>query len=256
MASFRLGDLKIPRLPVTYLAPDGRALTVRTEPVPVQVESVLANEGAPTLKDDLDAVEVVEEVHWPLFVIGGLIVALLGVALGFWLRRRWANRKPVPVIPPRPAHEVAMEALDALASAGFSEDADLRPFFFQVSEVVRGYFGDRYGFDGREMTTRELVRALDAVRGTTLAGTGLTDDMMERVEAWLSDGDLVKFAKANPSADQARGTLESAITFVQQTKAQPVPAPTPGETTPSQSDPVDDPVEGAHAAQQEEADKP
>ena len=52
---------------------------------------------------------------------------------------------------------MALEKLDRLGAYGFLENADNRPFYFAVSEVIREYLGARYGFDSLELTTDELV---------------------------------------------------------------------------------------------------
>src|SRR6185295_5227365 len=110
-----------------------------------------------------------------------------------------------PGPPPRPAHEVAMEKLDRLGAYGFLEDADNRPFYFSVSEVIREYLGARYGFDSLELTTDELVAQLKRAAKNEL---GLTEG---EITGWLSACDLVKFAKISPTVAEARGALETAI---------------------------------------------
>ena len=65
-----------------------------------------------------------------------------------------------PGPPPRPAHEIALERLDRLGAYGFLENADNRPFYFAVSEIIRDYLGGRFGFDSLELTTDELMEEL------------------------------------------------------------------------------------------------
>src|SRR5207344_365552 len=87
-----------------------------------------------------------------------LLAAGLGALITFFVVRKLrARRGDRPGPPPRPAHEIALERLDRLGAYGFLEDADNRPFYFAVSEVIRDYLGARYGFDSLEMTTDELV---------------------------------------------------------------------------------------------------
>ena len=109
-----------------------------------------------------------------------------------------------------PAHEVALERLDRLGAYGFLENADNRPFYFAVSEVIREYLGARFGFDSLELTTDELVAQLRRHSGREL--------VVGEIQGWLSACDLVKFAKISPSAAEARGALESAIRIVSATR--------------------------------------
>jgi hypothetical protein len=157
-----------------------------------------------------------EENLWPAYIAGALCAAGLGALLTMLLVRRLrARRGERPGPPPRPAHEVALEKLDRLGAYGFLENADNRPFYFAVSEIIREYLGGRYAFDSLELTTDELIAELRRQAGREL--------VLGEIQGWLSACDLVKFAKISPSATEARGALESAIRIV--TTTRPVPAP-------------------------------
>jgi len=130
------------------------------------------------------------------------------------VRKLRARRGERPGPPPRPAHEIALERLDRLGALGFLENADNRPFYFAVSEVIRDYLGGRYGFDSLEMTTDELIAELKRQAGREL--------ILGEIQGWLSACDLVKFAKVSPTAGEARGALESAIRIVTTTRPAPV----------------------------------
>ena len=89
-------------------------------------------------------------------ICGGALVALL---LLIWLIRRfWKRSGPrdvtaVPVaIPPLDA------ALSALASLDVGRPA--KAFYYDLNAVLKDYMGAVLGFRAREMTTRELRRAL------------------------------------------------------------------------------------------------
>ena len=162
-----------------------------------------------------------EENLWPAYIAGGLCAAGLGALLTMLIVRRLrARRGERPGPPPRPAHEVAMERLDRLGAYGFLENADNRPFYFAVSEIIRDYLGGRYGFDSLELTTDELIAELGRQAGREL--------VLGEIQGWLSACDLVKFAKISPSATEARGALESAIRIVTATRPVLAPAGTAG----------------------------
>ena len=185
-------------------------------PVTVKIGSLIANEPEPAIKDAAPPVTVMEENLWPAYIAGGLCAAGLGALLTMLIVRRLrARRGERPGPPPRPAHEVALEKLDRLGAYGFLENADNRPFYFAVSEIIREYLGGRYGFDSLELTTDELIAELRRQAGREL--------VLGEIQGWLSACDLVKFAKISPSATEARGALESAIRIV--TTTRPVLAP-------------------------------
>jgi hypothetical protein len=222
VAAYEPGERELPAIEVTYLGKSGDVRTARTAPVPVKVTSLIANEPEPALKEAAAPVVVLEE-NWLLIYLGaGLFAAALG-ALVTWLvvRRLRARVVARPGPPPRPAHEVALEKLDRLGQYGFLEDADNRPFYFAVSEIIREYLGARFGFDSLELTTDELI---DELKRFARHELGIFEG---ELVGWLAACDLVKFAKISPSASEARGALETAIRIV--TSTRPRAAPVTGD---------------------------
>jgi hypothetical protein len=218
VAAYEPGPVELPAVDVTYLGPHGEVKTVRTAPIAIKIASLIANEPEPALKDAATPVAVMEENRVPLYVGGAVLAAALGALITFLVVRKLrARRGERPGPPPRPAHEIALERLDRLGAYGFLENADNRPFYFAVSEVIRDYLGGRYGFDSLEMTTDELV-----VEMQRHAGRDLASFMLGEIQGWLSACDLVKFAKVSPTANEARGALEAAIRIV--TATRPAPA--------------------------------
>lgn len=216
IAAFETGALTVPAVALTYLAKQGAVRTVSTEPLPITIKSLLANEPDPAVKPDAAPVAVMQEVRWPLYLGGGVLAALFGAVIGSMLLSRWRKRvKVVYVPPPRPAHEVALEKLERLGAGPMAVD-NMRPFYFELSEILREYFGGRYGFDSLELTTDELLRQLRRSARTPL--------VISDVEGWLSSSDLVKFARLAPTEEQARAALEAGIKFVV-TTVPPPPAP-------------------------------
>lgn len=217
IAAYAPGEkVVVPPVEVTYLGPHGDVRTARTAPVPVKIGSLIANEPEPALKDAAPPVTVMVQNLWPAYAAGAIVAAGLGALITMLIVRRLrARRGARPGPPPRPAHEVAMEKLDRLGAYGFLENADNRPFYFAVSEVIREYLGARYGFDSLELTTDELMGELRRRAGREM--------VLSEVEGWLAGCDLVKFAKISPTAAEARGALESAIHIVASTRPVAVP---------------------------------
>jgi hypothetical protein len=223
VAAYEPGEVEIPSIEVTYLGKGGEVRTTQTTPIPVKIASLIANEPEPALRDNAPPVAVLEQNLLFIYIAGGLLAAALGAAIAWMVVRRLRNRaaqRPGP--PPRPAHEIALEKLDRLGTYGFLENADNRPFYFAVSEVIREYLGARFGFDSLEMTTDELM--------DELRKRASREVVLGEVEGWLTGCDLVKFAKISPTATESRGTLEGAIRIVVATR--PLVAPAPGPSPP------------------------
>jgi hypothetical protein len=223
IAAYQPGSFEIPSVELTYFGQDGAVKSARTQAIPFTITSLIANEPEPKLKGNAASLPVLQRNDLLLYIAGGLLAAGLGGVIALLIRRRLRSRKPkAPPIPPRPAHEVAMEKLDRLGAL-LAEGGDLRPFYFLLSEAIREYLGGRFGFDSLEMTTEELVAAMRRVPLESSRGV-----VESEIEGWLSACDLVKFAKVSPSPEQARGSLETAIRMVAATRPRPeLPPPLP-----------------------------
>jgi hypothetical protein len=143
-----------------------------------------------------------------LRLLGWLAAALLLAGLVFGAVRLWRRRPhrelavPVPI---RPPHEVALEALSRLEAKGLPAKGQFKVFHLELSEILRRYLGERYGIWALDMTTGEL---LDALGRLPTEGLSLSE------LSWVcSQGDLAKFAKGEPTADDCK----QALTLVRQT---------------------------------------
>jgi len=227
LSAFALGKLKTPGLSLEISAPEG----VVTLPVPgaeVEIVSTLpadANQTGANLYD----VRTPEEVPVRTWRVLYALLALLALGLAAWALVRWLNRpKPVvaaPARPPEPLDVRTMQALDALAKENLPAQARFKEFYFRLSEILRGYLGERYSFEALESTTPELLTAL---RGRSTPGLP-----MEDVAAFANHSDFVRYAKAEPTPDECKAHLELAYRVVHATTAAVRPAAPPADSTKS-----------------------
>jgi hypothetical protein len=176
-------------------------VTLCTEPHPVIVEDPIANVPDARPRHNPPARRQLEEWSAAKQVSYGAAVALAVGALGAWLIGMWLRRpKPAPPPPPpRPPWEVALEELFDIKNARLVEQERLDEHFDRVSSSVRKYLGARYGFDGLESTTREILDALG--RHTPRV------PVLAEVEVFLREADLVKFARMTPEASVCEAAL-------------------------------------------------
>jgi hypothetical protein len=223
LSAFQLGLLDTPNLELEVSSANGTA----TLPVPrtkLEVVSTLPADAA-TKGANLYDVKEPEEVpirSWRLvYVLLGILAALgLGYLLVKYLQRPKIVA-PINVPPPEPLHTRVTKALDALAAENLPGKGEFKPYYFRLSEIVRGYLGELYGFEALESTTPELLNAL---RARTTPGLP-----MNELVSFAESSDFVRYAKTEPDVDQCKADLELAYRIVHSTQAAVVP-PRPAAT--------------------------
>jgi len=212
LALFELGKKRIPDLTFDVFDDSGTWQWVAQGP---EVEAVgTLPEDAQEKGEDLYDIKP----NAPLAVrtyrlLWGLLVLLAAGALGYAAYRWWKRPRPVALAPPVPAEPLGVrtcKALDALRAQDLPGQRRFREFYFRLSEIVRGYLGERYAFEALECTSGEL---LDALR--RLHTPGLPHDDFV---AFVQGSDFVKFAKAEATADQCKNAIELAYRVVKQTE--------------------------------------
>ncbi|HEY6081266.1 MAG TPA: hypothetical protein VIW29_20770 [Polyangiaceae bacterium] len=218
--------LTLPPMPITVARASGELVTVCTLPHTITVEDPTSS--TPNAKPKENPPPQRQREEWTFLkqaVSIGAIALVVGAVLA-WLIGRWLKRpRPVPPPPPpRPPWEVALEALHDLRHAGLTREGRYAEHFDRVSDIVRRYLGDRYGFDGLECTTREMLGEL---RATTPRIAVLSE-----IERFLRQADLVKFARLTPSEPECATALAEAEQIVTSTLPPPTLTASTGATPP------------------------
>jgi len=214
MAAFQLGKQKLPDLTFDVVATDATSGTFQTEGAQIEVASTLSDEavqnGEP-LYDIRPPDEVPVRTYRLLWALAALAAAAaLGYAAYRWLRRPRAAA-PAKAAPKEPLEVRARKALEELRAQDLPGQGLYREFHFRLSEILRGYLGERYGFDALESTSPELLDRLRRLRTPGL-------DYGE-VERHVNESDLIKFARARTTPDACKRELELAHRVVEATTA-------------------------------------
>ncbi|MDB4943855.1 MAG: hypothetical protein JWP97_3389, partial [Labilithrix sp.] len=212
--------LELPPLPVAIARSNGEIATVCTHPHLVAVEDPTANtpqaapRGNPPPRPQREEWTALKKAL--LWSAVGLVV---GAVLAYFIVRQMRKPKPVPPPPPpRPPWEVALEKLEHVRRAGLLDEGRDAEYFDRVSDAVRGYLGARFGFDGLESTSDEILASLKKQAGGFVRlETAEADAMgaptpgvpLAEIRSFLGDCDLVKFANLRPSPEQCSSALVS-----------------------------------------------
>lgn len=189
-------------------APDAALTQIRTEPLSITVISVLP-EGADVMApQDIAPPVSLTPPGWPSWAwlaVVGLGLVLAGGLL-WWLRHRGQRTEPPP--PPRPAHELALEALQRLQRANLMDQQAIEPFYVRLSSILRQYIEWRFKLRAPEQTTEEFL---------ALASGGLIVTHRDLLSTFLHQCDLVKFARHQPDRSDMQNAFDSAVAFIEQT---------------------------------------
>ena len=182
-----------------------------SEPIPVEVTSLLGDQRANLVIDDIDGVVEMPKPAsrwwlWSLVVLG-----IAAVPAGWFLWRSRRTRELVRIF--QPAHEVAYARLRALVAENLVEQGRIKAFYERVSGILRHYIEDRFDLHAPERTTEEFLAELRFTE--TLASSD-----KQVLEEFLTHCDLVKFAKHDPTTEQVQRTFDLVKDFIERTKSE------------------------------------
>ena len=205
LAADLVGTYVLPEMTVPYKDASGDRGQVKAPRIFVEVKTVLE----PGTKDirDLKAPEALPSSPWPIILLAGAAVLLIGVGVAVVLVVRRRRRRPQPPVPP---HEQALEAMRRLGRQQLLEKGEVQRFFFELSEIFRFYLERRFSILAVESTTEELLPRL-------LGLAELPAPVRERTEEFLRQSDLIKFAKTVYELDELRRLAELSYQIVTET---------------------------------------
>jgi hypothetical protein len=233
MAMFAIGEQVMPTLTFDVVEPDGASVATLDGPDIEGLSSLPKNAEQLGMKlEDIKPNEDVPVRSWRLLFWLAGVLAL--VALALLARRAWLRRAlpSAPPLPPLPLAERTRRALDALEAEHLPERGMQREFHFQLSGVVRGYLGERFGFDALECTSGELVREVEhrALPGVEFGA----------LQRFVDQCDVARYARAEVPVPACAAVLAWARSLLATTAPpEPVePAVPPEAPTPSSEPPA------------------
>lgn len=210
--TFALDTARVAGIPVG-LAASGDTLKALAPPAFLRIGSLVPDDA--TEIQDLAELAAFERSWWP-WILG--LLALAGVLYGLWRWRRQQQGEikediaPEPVIPP---YQQALDRLSNLQQEDLSDPERIKPFYVELTDILRTYVGRRTHVPALETTTRELLVRLR----TSASGTVLPDDVMKEIDKVLTHSDLVKFADLRPILEQTREMVDQTRTAIEGTES-------------------------------------
>ena len=151
------------------------------------------------------------------FWLSILLLIVCGAML--YLHNRLKKNKPViariRIIKRVPAHEKALKEInDIKQHHSTSNQETQKEYYTHLTNALREYIVNRFGFNAMEMTSTEIIENLRA------SGD---QKMIDELRMLFSTADLVKFAKYEIPMNENDANLVNAINFIDQTKTNELP---------------------------------
>jgi len=206
LRSFQLGEQQIPPLEISFIDADATRLIRSTEPVDLEVLSVL-QEGEQGPRDIKPPVAVPGGIPiWLAGMLAALAVVGIMAAIYWWLNRRQAP--PVAAVAPPPINYEA--EFKRIAGLGLVNKGQFKEHYSQLSELLRQFIEQYLKVDALEQTTSELRHALQ--------DTDLPTPLVGALEHFLNEADLVKFARFQPLLENAHQAPAKGVDLVRSIK--------------------------------------
>ena len=146
------------------------------------------------------------------------ILLLLLVALTYYLYVRLRAGKPIithiKIVKRLLPHQKAMKEIEQIKAEKMVTSENQKEYYTKLTDTLRRYIEERYGFSAMEMTSSEIIERLIAA-----------DDKqsLDELRQLFMTADLVKFAKYSTLINENDANLVNAIDFINQTKLENQP---------------------------------
>ena len=208
------GKLSIPSLSVKVNGKD-----YQTAAIPLEVTTVAIDSLHPdTPKPPFDIQELPFDWNdWlPIYLWSLLALALM--LLAWFLYSRLCSGKPIisrkQTIHHEPPHQKALRRIRDIKQGHTDDEADQKAYYTQLTEALRKYMSERFGFNAMGMTSQEIIDQLKHEQDQS---------KIDELRELFSTADLVKFARF--SADRHIGELylSNVVQFINDTKEADTP---------------------------------
>lgn len=197
VTTFALDTAYVPSIPV-FFANNGDTTFYASRPIEIPVVSLVTADAA----DIRDITPILEfpRNFWP-WIIGLMVAAALIAGLIYYVSRRGplqeqvVIRAPVPQLPP---YEEALKKLRGLEkNANLTDVYKIKPFYVELTEILRYYLSRRLEINAMESTSRELMDDINRLAHAS----SVPNEAAYLLRRILHVSDLVKYADMHPGPE-------------------------------------------------------
>ena len=151
-----------------------------------------------------------------MFWCSVLLVLLLVASIYLWVRLK--QNKPiivrVKVVKHLPPHKKALIKIEQIKQDKLTVSSNQKEYYTKLTDTLRRYIEERFGFNAMEMTTSEIIEHLQKEGD---------NQMLLELKELFETADLVKFAKYSAQINENDLNLVNAIHFIDNTKMSDMP---------------------------------
>lgn len=148
-------------------------------------------------------------IWWWLVILSAVILGAAGLAYFLWRRRAVASGQ-VPLQQHAP-WEIALERMAILEAKQYPAKGQFKPYYIELADIIRHYLEGRFRIKAPEMTTEEFLSYLRL-------SAALKDEHKQALRDFLNGCDMVKFAKHEPSVQDAAANFQLAKRLIEETR--------------------------------------
>lgn len=150
--------------------------------------------------------------EWSPYFWLSILLLLICVVMTYLVYRLKQNKPIIThirIVKHIPAHQKALKEIDQIKADHLVQSEDQKAYYTKLTETLRKYIQERFGFNAMEMTSSEIIAALQE-KGDK--------KMIDELHDIFFTADLVKFAKYSTLINENDLNLVNAVNFIDQTK--------------------------------------
>ena len=143
-----------------------------------------------------------------------LVLALVAYYLIVCLRENKPIITRIRIVKHIPPHQRALNAIDKIKAERMQASEDRKTYYTRLTDTLRQYIQERFGFNAKEMTSSEIIENLQHAGDRK---------MLDELTELFTTADLVKFAKYSTLINENDLNLVNAVHFIDSTKLEGQP---------------------------------
>lgn len=211
VTGFDSGAHTIPTFTFPVIPNQGTAYTVQSDSLSLLVQTVAVDTSKAFrgIKEIVAVQTTWLDYIW--YIIGALVFIILGIVVARYFMRNKKVPIPVTTAPVRveTLQEKTLRYLSELDKKQLWQHGQIKDYYTELTEILRGYIELRYNKPAMELTTDELLQSARRHHEMKQYVSILFDV--------LYTADMAKFAKAQPLPQEHVAALSNTIKFVNET---------------------------------------